>query len=112
VSWKVTVRHGPDVERERFETLEEALGEAQSRVDVIRRESRLGEVEGFRTYGPDERVHARIEISGPGLLRAPEAGIDVMGDGTLVPYRGAIRKEPLEADSLEETLERLREALV
>jgi len=111
VSWKVTVRHGSGVERERFETLEEALEEARRRVDAIRREGRLGEVEGFRTYGPEERVHARIEISGPGLLRGPEAGIDVMGDGTLVPYRGAIRKQRLDADSLEGALERLREAL-
>ena len=111
MSWKVTVRHGPEVDREQFETVDEALDDARSRVDAIRREGRLGKAEGFRTYGPQELVHARIEVSGPGLLRGPEAGIDVMGDGTLVPYRGAIRKQRLDADSLDGALERLREAL-
>ena len=59
------------------------------------------------THTPDQRVHARIEISGPGLIRAPEGGIDVMGDGTAIAYTGAIRKEPIEADSLDEAFERL-----
>ena len=56
-------------------------------------------------------MHARIEISGPGLLRGQEGGIDVMGDGTVVPYTGAIRKRELGADSLDDAFERLREAL-
>ena len=32
-----------------------------------------------------------------------------MGDGTAIPYTGAIRKEPIEADSLDEAFERLQE---
>jgi hypothetical protein len=111
VSWKVTVRHGSDVDRGRFKTLDEALAEARERVDAVRRGGRLGEVSGFRTYEPGERVQARIEISGPGLVRTAEAGIDVMGDGTLVPYRGAIRKQRLGAGTLDEAVEGLREAL-
>jgi hypothetical protein len=111
VSWKVTVRHGSDVERERFETLDEALAEARARAGAVLTEGRLGPVSAIRDYEPGRRVHARIEVSGPGLLRGPEAGLDVMGDGSLVPYTGAIRKQPLEADTLDESIERLREAL-
>ena len=74
-------------------------------------EGRLGSVSAFREYTPDRRVQARIEVSGKGLLRGPEAGLDVMGDGSLVPYRGAIFKHPLRADSLDEAIERIREAL-
>jgi hypothetical protein len=45
------------------------------------------------------------------LVRGPEAGIDVMGDGAVVVYRGAIRKQPLEADTLDEAFARLRSSL-
>jgi hypothetical protein len=65
----------------------------------------------FRTHTPDQRVNARIEITGPGLIRHPEGGIDVMGDGHAIAYRGAIRKETIEADTLNDALERLRDAL-
>ena len=111
MSWKVTVRHGSQVKRERFETLEEALGEARDRVDRVRREGGLPEISAFRDYAPDQRVHARIEISGPGLIRSPEGGLDVMGDGSVVTYRRAIRKQPLGATSLDDAFARLREAL-
>ena len=111
MSWKVTVRHGSQVKREKFETLAEALDEARARVDAVRREGGLPEISAFRDYAPDQRVHARIEISGPGLLRSPEGGLDVMGDGSVVTYRGSIRKQPLGATSLDDAFARLRETL-
>jgi hypothetical protein len=111
VSWKVTVRHGSRVKRERFETLAEALDGARARVDAVRREGGLPEISAFREYAPDQRVHARIEISGPGLIRSPEGGLDVTGDGSVVAYKGAIRKQPLDAGSLDGAFARLREAL-
>jgi hypothetical protein len=111
VSWKVTVRHGSQVKREKFETLAEALDAARERVDSVRREGGLPEISAFRDYAPDQRVHARVEISGPGLLRAPEGGLDVMGDGSVVTYRGTIRKQPLGATSLDDAFARLGEAL-
>ncbi len=109
--WKVTVRHGSKVGRERFPTLDEAIDEARRRVDQIRREGGLPAISAFREHPPDQRVHARIEISGPGLIRSPEGGIDVMGDGHAVAYTGAIRKEQITANSLEEAFDGLREAL-
>lgn len=111
MSWKVTVRHGSQVERKRFETLGEALDEARARVDAVRREGGLPEISAFRDYAPDQRVHARIEISGPGLIRSPEGGLDVTGDGSVVAYKGAIRKQLLGATSLDDAFSRLREAL-
>jgi hypothetical protein len=110
-SWKVTVRHRSDVGREKLGTLEEALREARQRVDEVLREGGLGAVTMLREFAPDQLVHARIEITGPGLLRRREGGIDVMGDGAVIAYSGAIRKEPLEAESLDDALDRLREAL-
>ena len=111
VAWKVTVRHGSDVARERCDTLEEALREARQQIDEVLREGGLGTVKMLRDFTPGQQVHARIEISGPGLFRGREGGIDVMGDGALVAYKGAIRKQPLDADGLDGALDRLREAL-
>jgi hypothetical protein len=111
VSWKVTVRHGSKVGREKFGTLDEAIAETRRRVDEIRREGGLPGISAFREHTPDQRVHGRIEISGPGLIRSPEGGIDVMGDGTAIAYTGAIRKETIRAGTLDDAIERLREVL-
>jgi hypothetical protein len=87
------------------------LSHAGQRVDEVRREDRLPTVSMLREFTPDQRVAARIEISGPGLIRSPEGGMDVMGDGAVIVYTGAIRKEPIEADGLVEALDRLGDSL-
>jgi hypothetical protein len=109
--WKVTVRHGSSVGREKFSTLDEAIGEARRRVEEIQRGDGLPHISMLREFTPEEQVNARIEISGPGLLRGKEGGIDVMGDGHAIAYTGTIRKEQIEADSLEGAFERLCERL-
>ena len=111
MSWKVTVRHGSKVGREKFDSLDEAIDEARGRVEEIRREGGLPTITAFRKHTSDQRVEARIEISGPGFLRSREGGIDVMGDGHAIAYTGAIRKEPIEADSLDDSLDSLRRRL-
>ena len=110
-SWKVTVRHGSNVDREKFDSLDEAIGHAQHGVDEIQRSDRLPPARMLREFTPAELVHARIELSGPGILRGPEGGIDVMGDGSAIAYTGAIRKRKIDADSLEQAFDRLRDAL-
>jgi hypothetical protein len=110
-AWRVTVRHGSVVEKTSFESLDEALDQARARAAAVVSDGPLGEISAFRDYGPEKRVHARIEVSEKRLIGGAEAGIDVMGDGSLVPYRGVIRKQPLEASSLDEAIERLREGL-
>jgi hypothetical protein len=111
VSWKVTVRHGSSVGREKFGSLDEAITDARRRVEEIQREDRLSHISMLREFTPEQQVQARIEVSGPGVFRAPEGGIDVMGDGTAIAYTGAVRKEKIDADSLDDAFERLREAL-
>jgi hypothetical protein len=111
VGWKVTVRHGSKVGRERFASVDEAINYARRRVDDVRREGGLPGISAFREHPPGQRVEARIEISGPGFFRSREGGIDVMGDGHAIAYRGAIRKETIAADTLDEAFGRLQEAL-
>jgi len=87
------------------------LAEARTRIDQVRREGRLPEISAFRDYTPGQRVRARLEISGPGLLRGADGGIDVMGDGGLVAYTGSIRKRTIEAETVDDTIDGLRRAL-
>jgi hypothetical protein len=80
-------------------------------VAEIRSEGTLPPVEAFRTYEPSERVRARIEVTGPGGLRRPTAGVDVKGDGSVVPYRGEVFKKPLDHDSGKLPSDAVRKAL-
>jgi hypothetical protein len=65
----------------------------------------------IRTYEPSQRVKARLEISTGGFLRGADAGIDVMGDGRLVPYHGGVRRRELELGARDDPYEAIREAL-
>ena len=97
--------------REKFDSLDEAMADARRRVEEIQREDNVPPAKMLREFTPEEQVKARIEISGPGLLRGKEGGIDVMGDGRAIAYTGAIRKEQIEADSLDQALTRLHRKL-
>ena len=77
----------------------------------IRDEGPLTTVRSLRNFEPSQRVHARLELSTGGVLRGREAGLDVMGDGALVPYTGVIRKRRLEPDRGQSAFDAVREAL-
>lgn len=109
--WRLTIRHGSNVEREQLETLDEAIEELRRRAEGVRAEGPLDDVSMIRTYDPEVRVHARLELTGPGRIRRPEAGLDVMGDGRLVPYRGAIFKRELSPERGESAYDAVRAAL-
>ena len=105
------MRHGPRVRRESFDDLDTAIEAVRNEAVGVVRDGPLDAAEGFRTYEPGDRVAARIELSTGGLLRGREAGVDVMGDGTLVPYRGVIRKQTLAGRTPDAALRSVREAL-
>ena len=94
--YTLTVRHGSTVEREQYENLDAALERARRAAEEIRAEGPLKKVSVPRDYEPSEQVHARIEISTGSLMRRRDAGVDVMGAGSMVPYRGAVRRVALE----------------
>ena len=97
-AYKLTIRHGSRVQRERFDDLDGAMAQLCARAEEIRAEGPLDSVSAFREYGPGARVAARLEISTGGMFSGRDAGVDVMGDGRVVPYSGGMRKRPLEAD--------------
>ncbi len=99
------------MERDTFASLDGAIAAMESRVREIRREGPLEEVSALRDYESGDRVHARLELSTGGLFRSHEAGVDVMGDGSLVPYVGVVRKRKLEAADGASAFDAVREAL-
>ncbi len=109
--WKLTVRHGSDVDHRGFEDLGEAVAAMRARALDIRAEGPVKGVSSLRDFGPGEQVHARLQLSGKGLVRKPVAGIDVRGDGTFVPFRGSVRREELEPTDHETPFEVVRDAL-
>jgi hypothetical protein len=109
--YRLTVRHGSKVTHERFDDLDAAIAALEEGAKDVRREGPLKEVSAIRDYGPEQLVHARLELSRGGRLRGRGAGLDVMGDGALVPYVGVVRKRRLEPEGRQSPFDAVRAAL-
>jgi hypothetical protein len=99
------------VNRESFNRLDEAIDAMQARAEAVRGEGPLESVTMLRDFDPDVRVAARLELSTGGWLRGRDVGVDVMGDGSLIPYQGGIRRRQLEALPGEAAFEAVRRTL-
>jgi hypothetical protein len=109
--WKLTVRHGSEVDHAQFEDLGEAVAAMRARALEIRSEGPVKGVSSLRDYGPGDQVHARLQLTGRGLLRKPVAGVDVRGDGTFMPFRGGVGREELDPTHHETPFDLVRETL-
>lgn len=78
---------------------------------AIRAEGPVEAVSTLRDFSPGDQVHARLQLSGRGLLRRAVAGVDVRGDGTFVPYRGAVRRQELDPTHHDTPFDTVRETL-
>lgn len=83
----------------------------RERALAIRAEGPVKPVSSLRDFGPEQQVHARLQLSGKGLLRKPVAGVDVRGDGTFMPYRGGLRREELDPSGHDTPFDLVRETL-
>jgi hypothetical protein len=109
--WKLTVRHGSEVEHQSFDDLGLAVQQMRERALRIRAEGPVKRVGGFRDYEPRDQVHARLQLTGKGLLRKPVAGVDVRGNGEFVPYRGSVGREELDPSGDETPFDTVRKTL-
>ena len=97
MTYRLTVRQGPKVTRERFESLDEALAALEARAKEIRAAGPLTARKMIREFEPGDQVAGRLEISSGGFLRrGADAGIDVMGDGRFVAFAGGVRRSELD----------------
>jgi hypothetical protein len=65
----------------------------------------------IRDYAPETQVAARFEISTGGMIGGDTAGLDVMGDGRLVPFRGGVVRRELEPKGSQTVYDAVRKAL-
>jgi hypothetical protein len=98
------------VRKERCAGLDEALA-AIEREGRELEEGADGSAEGgtlMRRLEPVQIVVGRLELSGPGRLRA---GVDVRGDGSSEAFTGRLRRRVLEQRRDESAYDALRRAL-
>jgi hypothetical protein len=109
-SYTITVRSGAKVERKRFQELRDALAAIERRGRELEREADARAVGGrvMRRMEPVQQVTARIELSGPGRLRA---GIDVRGDGSSESFTGRVKRRLVEQNQGESSYDALRRTL-
>jgi hypothetical protein len=108
--YTLTIRQGPKVTRERYTELEEAMGAVEEHGRELERGADARPVGGslIRRIEPVQQVVARLELRGPGRLRA---GVDVRGDGSSEAYTGRVRRRLVEQRSGEDAYGALRRIL-
>jgi hypothetical protein len=105
VSWKVTVRIGPKVERTKADELSEALDAVELNARAAANTERRRTVDTrVRRYEAGDQVAARVELRGPGV----SVGIDVRGDGGVQAWTGRVRRRALALEDGETPFEALR----
>jgi hypothetical protein len=113
VAWRLTVRSGSQVDKDRFDKLDPALDALERRgrelVETAPREKVDAKI---REFEPVQQVVARLEVSGPqALLPRAHAGVDVRGDGSTEAFVGRVRRAVIEQRSGEDSFAALRRVL-
>jgi hypothetical protein len=93
--YTLTTRSGAKVKKQRHAELGEALRELERQGRELE-QSADGRGDGgtlIRRLEPVQIVVARLELSGPGRMRA---GVDVRGDGSSEAFMGRVRRRVVE----------------
>jgi hypothetical protein len=90
--YSLKTRSGAKVERARFGELGDALSALESRGEELQdgANTRTVDLKMGRRFEPVQQVVARLELAGPGGLRA---GVDVRGDGSAEAWTGRLRRK-------------------
>ncbi len=111
--WRLIVRAGPKVDKDRFDGLAPALDELERRARELVKTAPRGEIDVMtRQFEPVQQVAARLEVSGPqALLPKTHAGVDVRGDGSVEAYVGRVRRAVVDQRNGEDAFAALRRVL-
>lgn len=106
----VKARSGARVMKDRFDDLAAALDHVETLAKDLARNANAKVVSPplIRDFEPVQQVLARVELAGPGRLRA---GVDVRGDGSTEAFTGKLRRELVEQLKGEDAYDALRRTL-
>lgn len=108
--YTVTVRSGAKVRKRRHQQLDDALADVERVAGELANGASARPAGGFlvRRLEPVQQVVGRIELAGPGRLRA---GVDVRGDGSSEAFTGRVRRTLVEQQGDETPFDALRRVL-
>jgi hypothetical protein len=108
--WTLKVRSGPRIERTRHDDAAAALAALEERARELADAGRgkTVSVPLMRDIEPVQQVIARLELAGPGRVRA---GVDVRGDGSAESWTGRVRRQVIEQRRGESAFDALRREL-
>jgi hypothetical protein len=106
--FRLTVREGPKVVRERFADLGLALDALAERAGALSGTRRPPVDLHVRRFEPVQQVAARLELSGDGL----RAGVDLRGDGSAEAWSGRWRRRLVAQEPGEDAVAALRRVLL
>jgi hypothetical protein len=108
--YTVTVRSGAKVRKQRHAQIDDALGQMERVGRELADDASERPVGGtlIRRLEPVQQVVGRIELAGPGRMRA---GVDIRGDGSCEAYTGRVRRRLVAQRRGESAYEALRRAL-
>jgi hypothetical protein len=109
-AYTLIVRSGAKVDKERYASLEDALAALErARIELVDGADAKAVGGGLiRRIEPVQQVVARLELRGPGGMRA---GVDVRGDGSSEAFTGRVRRRLVEQRAGEDAYSALRRAL-
>ena len=108
--YTLTIRAGAKVRKEQHPELAEALAALEREARGLQG-SADGRAQGgtlIRRLEPVQVVVARLELTGPGRLRA---GVDVRGDGSSEAFTGRLKRRVVEQRAEESAYDALRREL-
>jgi hypothetical protein len=108
--YTLIVRAGAKVRKEQHPELDPALASLEEEGRALEQDTDAHPQGGtlIRRLEPVQIVVARLELSGPGRLRA---GVDVRGDGSSEAYTGRFRRRVVEQRDGESAYDALRRAI-
>jgi hypothetical protein len=108
--YTVTARADAKVRKQRFDELDEALAALERIAGELADGAHARPAGGFliRRLDPVQQVMGRIELAGPGRVRA---GVDVRGDGSSEAFLGRARRRLIEQQDRETPFDALRRVL-
>jgi hypothetical protein len=109
-SFTVVVRSGAKVRKQRHGELADALSAIERVASELADGASARPAGGtlIRKLEPVQQVIGRVELRGPGRLRA---GVDVRGDGSTEAYTGRVRRQLVEQRRRESAVDALRRVL-